>query len=76
MSPLDSDLILWSLPGFAIALLMFGYVAYNFTRGGIHVKGKGWMSKEDAPKSYYFTQIIMIVLGIFQIASGFVRIFV
>ena len=55
---------------------MFGYAAYNFTRGGIHVRGKGWMSKEDAPKSYYFTQIIMVVLGIFQIASGLVRIFV
>jgi hypothetical protein len=55
---------------------MFGYAAYNFTRGGIHVRGKGWMSKKDAPKSYYFTQIIMVVLGIFQIASELVRIFV
>jgi len=72
---MNTDLILWSLPSFLIALLLFGYAAYNFTRGGVYVSGKGWMSKEDATKSYYFTQIIMVVLGIFQIGSGLIKIF-
>lgn len=36
-------------------------------KGGTHVRGKGWVTKEAAPKSYIFNQVMYDLLGIFMI---------
>lgn len=31
------------------------------------VRGIGWKSKEEYPKSFYFTIVILVLLGMFQL---------
>ena len=52
-----------------ISLLMFSYAGYLWVKQGVHVRGKGWMSKEEAPKSFYITVVLMVVLGLGQLIS-------
>lgn len=53
----------------AVALLMFVYAGYLWVRQGVHVRGKGWMPKDEAPKTFYFTVIFVALLGISQLLS-------
>ena len=43
---------------------MLIYAVYCMSAGGTHVKGRGWMTKEEAPKSYIFNQALYLLLGI------------
>ncbi len=45
-------------------LAMFSYGIYCIINGGYHDRYHGWRTKEDAPKSYYFTVIIMIFMSV------------
>ena len=52
--------------------LCFVYGVFCMVKGGSHVKNVGWRTKEEYPKSYYFTVIFMILLGVSMIVSGFI----
>ncbi len=52
-----------SLLGPAVGLVLLIYVGFCFAKGGTHVKGKGWMTKEEAPKTYIFSQVLYIILA-------------
>ena len=66
----------WSLFGNLIGLVFCAsYAAYTFVRQGTHVRGIGWKSKEEYPKSYYFTLGIMILIAIISIVSIIVRVY-
>ena len=56
----------------AIGALTFAYGVFCMVKGGSHVKNVGWRTKEEYPKSYYFTVIFMILLGVSMIVSGFI----
>ena len=58
--------------GLVIPILMFAYAIFCIVRGGAHVKGQGWKTKEEAPKSFYFTVILMIALAVSSFVSYFV----
>ena len=47
-----------------IGLILLAYAAYCWQNEGTHVKGKGWMNKEEAPKSFLFNQMVYLWLGL------------
>ena len=40
---------------------------YCYQNGGSHHKGRGWVSKEEAPKTHIFNMILIIIIGLSQI---------
>jgi hypothetical protein len=49
--------------------LMLLYVGYCWVHQGIHHKGKGWKTREESPKGFWFTIVLLLVLSILTIAS-------
>jgi len=52
------------LIGPIIGLSVLTYVGYCSAVGGTHVRGKGWVSKEEHPKSYMVNQILYVIFGL------------
>ena len=52
------------IPSLIIPILFLGYATFIFVKGGVHIRGKGWKTKDEAPKTYYFMIILMVLLGI------------
>lgn len=72
---MNSELF-WSIFGNLIGVVICGtYAVYTFLRQGTHVKGVGWKSKKDYPKSYYFTLGAMIFVSIFSLVWIIVRLY-
>lgn len=68
--------VFWSIFGNLIVMVFCGgYAVYIFLRQGTHVRGIGWKSKKDYPKSYYFTLVIMIFISLFSLASSIFRLY-
>ena len=68
--------VFWSIFGNLIGLLFCGgYAIYTFLRQGTHVRGIGWKSKKDYPKSYYFTLVILVLIYLFSLASIIFRLY-
>ena len=68
--------VLWSIFGNLIGMVFCGgYAVYTFLRQGTHVRGIGWKSKKDYPKSYYFTLGIMVFISLFSLASIIFRLY-
>jgi hypothetical protein len=66
---LITELLPASPPGIIVALALFGYATYSFVNGGIHAKGHGWKTKEEAPKPYYITQCLVILVALGQFTA-------
>ena len=66
---MDSAALIRHVPTIFVTVGLLVYVTYNFVRGGVHARGRGWKSKEEAPKTYYFTQGILILIAFGQIGS-------
>lgn len=60
--------IYWPIVG----LILLAYAAYCWQNEGTHVKGKGWVSKEEAPKSYLFNQMVYFWLGLTMVSMPIV----
>ena len=54
------------LIGPAIMLL---YLGYCWVHQGFYKKGKGWKTREEYPKGFWFTIVLLLVLSILAIAS-------
>ncbi len=68
--------LFWSLFGNIIGFVFCaGYFAYTFIRQGVHVRGQGWKTKEEAPKSFYFTMAIMVLISIVSLGSIIIRLY-
>ena len=52
-----------------ISVLLFAYAGYCWVTQKVHLKGKGWKTKDEAPKSFYFTVIILVIIGLGQLFS-------
>ncbi len=52
-----------------------GYALYLFLRKGIHVRGQGWKTKDEAPKSYYFTLGMLILISVGSLVGIIARIY-
>ena len=64
------DELIYSIVGNLVGLVLcLGYGLYCFVNKGFHAKGKGWKTKVEAPKGYYFVLGFMYLLGVIQIGS-------
>ncbi|MDG1556002.1 MAG: hypothetical protein P8R00_07125 [Candidatus Poseidoniaceae archaeon] len=52
-----------------ISLLLISYVGYCWFNQKVHVRGKGWKTRDEYPKNFYFTLIVLTIIGIGQLAS-------
>ena len=66
-----SQLLMPALTG----LICMGYAVFIFVKGGTHLRGKGWHTKKEAPKSYYFMLFFMLLIGLSSIISTAIRSF-
>lgn len=55
-----------------IGALIFAYGVFCMVKGGTHVKNVGWRTKEEYPKSFYFSVIMYILIGVAMFFTGFV----
>ena len=55
-----------------IGLTLLIYAGFCMVKGGIYVRGKGWVSKYTHPISYRLNQILFFLLGFFMIISNFI----
>lgn len=49
--------------------LMLLYAGYCWVHQGCHHKGKGWKTREESPKGFWFTIVLLLVLSIVTIAT-------
>jgi len=57
----------------AIAILMLLYVGYCWVNQGSHARGKGWRTRWEAPKTFWFNVIFFTVVSIFMIVTALVE---
>jgi len=68
--------VFWSIFGNLFAIIFCGgYAAYTFIRQGTHVRGIGWKSKKEYPKSYYFTLGVTFFVALISLASMIFRLY-
>jgi len=70
-----TELIVGSIGNLIAFIFCLGYAIYTFLRKGVHVKGRGWKTKDEAPKSYYFTLGIMILVSILSLGAIIFRLY-
>ncbi|HIF15696.1 MAG TPA: hypothetical protein EYQ85_00360 [Candidatus Poseidoniales archaeon] len=67
---------IWNLlPPALTGLICMGYAVFIFVKGGTHLRGKGWHTKKEAPKSYYFMLFLMLLIGLSSIIFTAIRAF-
>ena len=66
---MERDEIIGLVVPIMVSFLLFGYVAYCWFNQKVHVRGKGWRSKDEAPKTFYFTVILLLLIGLGQLFS-------
>lgn len=71
------DELIYSIVGNLVRLVLcLGYGLYCFVNKGFHAEyGKGWKTKEEAPKGYYFVLGLVIFFGVIQIESIVYRLY-
>ena len=70
-----TELILGSIGNLIAFIFCTGYAIYTFLRKGVHVKHKGWKTKDEAPKTFYFTIGIMILISILSLGAIIFRVY-
>ena len=55
-----------------IPIMMLLYAGYCWVNQGSHARGKGWMTKEEAPKTFWFNVIFFTVISISMIVANFI----
>lgn len=68
--------VFWSIFGNIIGVVFAGgYAVYTFLRQGTHVRGIGWKSKKEYPKSYYFTLGVTFLVALISLAAIIIRLY-
>ena len=52
-----------------IPIGLMTYAGYCWVTQSVHVRGKGWKTREEAPKAFYFTILLLLFIGIYSIGS-------
>ena len=56
-----------SLASLFLGLVFLVYVVYCFQHGGVHVKKRGWVTREESPKTFIFMMILFFLIGLGQL---------
>ena len=56
------------------AIVCFSYFAYCIFHGGYHGKKQWyrWRTKQENPRTFYFTVIIFFLVGLFNLVTSFI----
>jgi hypothetical protein len=54
-----------------ISVMILLYVGYCWVNQGVHAKGKGWVTREISPKTFWFFIILYFVMAIGIFANTF-----
>ncbi len=57
---------------FAVAIMMLLYAGYCWVKQGSHAKGKGWFTRQEAPKTFWFNVIFFTLLSILMIIGNLI----
>jgi hypothetical protein len=63
------EMIMQALGSLVTAIICLAYAAYCMLKGGTHLRGKGWVSREQSPKVFLFSMAIYSILGLLSIIS-------
>ena len=55
----------------SIGILLLIYAGFCWVKQGVHVKGKGWKSKEEMPKSFWFSIVLYLLIGLSMLVRNF-----
>jgi hypothetical protein len=55
----------------SIGFLLLIYAGFCWVKQGVHVKGKGWKSKEEMPKSFWFSIVLYLLIGLSMLVRNF-----
>jgi hypothetical protein len=58
----------------SLAIVCFSYVAYCIFHGGFNGKKQWyrWRTKQENPRTFYFTVIIFFLVGLFNLVTSFI----
>ena len=54
-----------------IPIGLMAYAGYCWVTQSVHVRGMGWKTREEAPKAFYFTILLILIIGVYSIVSFF-----
>tara|TARA_B100001996_G_scaffold382657_1_gene375111 strand:- start:755 stop:991 length:237 start_codon:yes stop_codon:yes gene_type:complete len=69
------ELIVGSIGNLFAFVFCLGYAIYMFLRKGIHVKGRGWKTKDEAPKLYYIVLGVMLFFALYSVGMIIFRVY-
>ena len=54
----------------SIGILLLIYAGFCWVKQGVHVRGKGWKSKEEMPRLFWFSIVLYLLLGLFMVVGN------
>ena len=57
-----------------IAALLLLFAGFCWVKQGSLVKGKGWLSRAEAPKMFWVNMVILIIIAGYMLVSAFFEI--
>ena len=69
------ELILGSIGNLFGFVFCLGYAIYLFLTKKVYLKMRGWKTKDEAPKSYYITLGLMVLIALFSLGSIIFRVY-
>lgn len=57
----------------SLVMMCFLYAAYCMFHGGFHMKGRGWRTKQENPRTFYFTLFLMYFFALVTLATTFIN---
>ena len=69
------ELIVGSIGNFFGFVFCLGYAIYTFLTKKVYLKKRGWKTKDEAPKIYYITLGLMVIIALFSLGSMIIRVY-
>ena len=57
----------------SVAIMCYSYLAYCIFHGGFHLEHRGWRTAQENPRMFYFTVIIVFLVGLFNLVIPFMN---
>ncbi len=55
---------------FAIAAFLLLFAGFCWVKQGSLVKGKGWISRAEAPKMFWVNMVVLVVIAAYMLVVG------
>ena len=55
---------------FAIAGFLLLFAGFCWVKQGALVKGKGWLTRAEAPKMFWVNMVVLVVMAVYMLVIG------